>query len=494
MYQPLEDLSEQEPSMTLKRYMFGIGILLLIGGLWLAREATSHPSVLEPSPSRPPAVLIDNVRLISMAPDAPRAEGHRAVLVVGDEITAVSDAGALTPPDGALIVDGAGKTLMPGLIDAHVHLWDEAELAAYLARGVTGLRNMSGLPFHLPLAERIASGEILGPDFQTTGPILNSPGPNEQVNHKLVSNGPEARKAVQEQYDAGYRELKVYSNLTREAYEAILEESRRLGMRVSGHTPEGTREHGMPFERPFSISIDESLGQEFVTFEHVETVAWHGLRGGTDEDQMRELAKRIAASGQTVTPTLIAHDNLVRVAASKGGYLDRRGVETINPLVVWFEQGNYEFWSGQDPNDYEGPRGEFYLTTTRLLHEAGVPLIAGTDAGIFTNIPGSSITRELELLVKAGLSPHDALASATRVSAEALGFHKTGIAAPGYRANLILLPDDPLNNISAVETPSAVMIGGYWLDEASLADMQKGARDTSFTRSALRVLAMWWDL
>jgi hypothetical protein len=480
--------------MTFKRPMIGLGILLLIGGLWLTRAATGYPSVLDPSLSTPKAVLIDNVRLISMAMDAPEVEDQRAVLVVGDEIKAVGDAGALTPPDGALIVDGTGKTLLPGLIDAHVHLWDEAELAAYLAHGVTGVRNMSGMPFHLPLGGRIASGEILGPDFQTTGPILNSPGPNDQIIHKLVTTAPEARAAVIEQYDAGYRDLKVYSNLTPEAYRAILVESRRLGMSVSGHTPEGVREPGMPIERPFSIPLAESLGQGFVTLEHVETVVWHGLRGGSDEDQMRELAVEIAASAETVTATLIAHDNLVRVAASNGEYLDRPGVETISPLVRWFEKGNYEFWSEQDPANYEGPRGEFFLTATRLLHEAGVPLIAGTDGGIFTNIPGSSMTRELELLVKAGLSPHEALASATRISADALGFEKTGVVAPGYRANLMLLSDDPLNDISVVETPSAVMIGGYWLDEASLADMQSGARDTSFVRSARRAIAMWLNL
>lgn len=474
--------------------MIGFGILLLIGGLWLTRAATGYPSVLDPSPSTPQAVLIDNVRLISMALDAPEVENQRAVLVVGDDIKAVGDAGTLTPPDGALIVDGAGKTLLPGLIDAHVHLWDEAELAAYLAHGVTGVRNMSGMPFHLPLAERINSGEILGPDFQTTGPILNSPGPNEQVIHKLVTTAPEARAAVKEQYDAGYRDLKVYSNLTHEAYEAILEESRRLGMSVSGHSPEGIREPGMPFDRPFAIPFEESLGQGFVTFEHVETVVWHGLRGRMDEDQMRELAARMTASGETVTATLIAHDNLVRVAASNGGYLDRPGVETISPLVRWFEKGNYEFWSEQDPADYEGSRAEFFLIAARLLHEAGVPLIAGTDAGIFTNIPGSSMTRELELLVEAGLSPHEALASATRISADTLGFERTGVLVPGYRANLILLSDDPLNDISAVETPSAVMIGGYWLDEASLENMQNGARDTSFVRSARRAIATWFDL
>jgi cytosine/adenosine deaminase-related metal-dependent hydrolase len=133
----------------------------------------------------------------------------------------------------------AGRTLLPGLIDAHVHLWDEAELAAYLAHGVTSIRNMSGLPFHLAVARDIDAGDLLGPDLVTTGPILNSPGPNQQDNHVLVTSAEEARAAVRRQHAQGYRTVKVYSNLYREAYEAILEESRRLGMALTGHTPEG---------------------------------------------------------------------------------------------------------------------------------------------------------------------------------------------------------------------------------------------------------------
>src|SRR5690606_3817657 len=144
------------------------------------------------------------------------------------------------------VVDGDGRILIPGLIDAHIHLNDEAELAGYLAHGVTGVRNMSGYPFHLRLSERIASGKLLGPDFITTGPILNSPGPNENVLQQTVTSGDEARAAVRAQHDAGYRALKIYSNLTTEAFEAIIEEANRLDMSVAGHSPEGVRTRGVP--------------------------------------------------------------------------------------------------------------------------------------------------------------------------------------------------------------------------------------------------------
>ncbi len=85
---------------------------------------------------------------------------------------------------------------MPGLIDMHVHVWDEAELPAYLANGVTTVRNASGMPFHLEFEKQIASGELIGPRLVTTGPILNSPGPNAQVNHQMVEGAAEAREAV----------------------------------------------------------------------------------------------------------------------------------------------------------------------------------------------------------------------------------------------------------------------------------------------------------
>ena len=153
--------------MIWRRWLLALGGLVLLAAIWLGVSATGYPRALKPmAPS--PVVLIDNVRLVSMAPGAPEAQENMAVLVVNGVVKDIGPAGSLAAADDGIVIDGAGKTLMPGLIDAHVHVWDEAELAGYLAHGVTGVRNMSGMPFHLPLQERIEDGRILGPDFITT--------------------------------------------------------------------------------------------------------------------------------------------------------------------------------------------------------------------------------------------------------------------------------------------------------------------------------------
>jgi hypothetical protein len=193
--------------------------------VWLWYEISNIPQALELNGPSAEGMLIENVRVISMVPGAPEVEEGRAVLIKGDRIVKIGASGGIKTPQGVKVIDGQGQTLIPGLIDAHMHLSDEAELAAYLSHGVTGLRNMSGYPFHLQLAENIRAGVILGPDFITTGPILNSHGPNENAVQQIVMTDVEARLAVQAQHDAGYRILKVYSNLTREAFGAILDEA-----------------------------------------------------------------------------------------------------------------------------------------------------------------------------------------------------------------------------------------------------------------------------
>ncbi|MEN3158807.1 amidohydrolase family protein [Alkalimonas sp. NCh-2] len=423
-----------------------------------------------------------------MVPGEAEAEAAKAVLVIGEHIVAVAAAGELTAPTGALIIDGQGFTLMPGLIDAHIHLNDETELAGYLAHGVTGVRNMSGYPFHLKLIAQIELGALLGPDFITTGPILNSRGPNETVLQQTVTGYQDARAAVRQQYQRGYRALKLYSNLTKEAYQGIVDEAAELGISISGHSPEGVRTAGIPHDKPFDIDWQASLGRGFQTLEHIETIVWHSLRDDLNEARMRQVAAQLAKSGEVVTPTLIAHKRRLRIAHSKGAYLARPGSEAINPLVRFYAKDAEQFWSRMEPSHYEQPHADFFLIATRLLHEAGVPLIAGSDSGGFGLIPGASLADELELLVTAGLSPFEVLTSATRLSAMALGFEKTGMITPGFRANLLLIPTDPLQHIGAVKQPAGVMIGGHWLDEAALAAMKDAAKDNALNRTFNRSL------
>ena len=462
----------------------GLTVLaLLAAGIWAA--FFRWPGALV-SASVEPAVLISDVRLVSMSPGAAEVELHKDVLVLDGVIVAIADHGGL---DGdprvasALRVDASGQTLLPGLIDAHVHVWDVPELAGYLAHGVTSVRNVAGLPVHLRWADRIEDGALLGPTLLTTGPILNSPGPNAQQNHVLVMTGEEARAAVRRQHQQGYRHLKVYSNLTEDAYRGVLEEARALGLTVSGHTPEGVREPGIPLERDFLIPFTSVLDDGFLTIEHTESIVWHGLRDRLNAQRMQQLAGEMAQAGVVVTPTLIAHDNLVRVAETGGAYLERPGVETLNPLYVRIDADVYAYWARQDPAVREEARRQFYRQATGMMHEAGVTLIAGTDGGIFTNLPGRSMTRELELLVMSGLSPHAALQTATANGAQVLGLTDRGRIAPGLRADLVWVSGDPLRDVTVVEFPDAVMVNGIWLDRAALDDLERAAGKGSLLRS-----------
>jgi imidazolonepropionase-like amidohydrolase len=434
------------------------------------------------------AMLLKGFDVVPMTAADPLVLENTSVFVRNGVIEAVGPSASIDVPDDAEVIEGNGRTLMPGLIDMHVHVWDEAELIAYLAHGVTTVRNASGMPFHLDLKEQIASGEVLGPRLVTTGPILNSPGPNQQVNHQLVETAEEARQAVRKQYEQGYRRLKVYSNLTREAYESIVEEARSFGMTIMGHTPEGTRESGIPHKKPFNIDFLDVIDDGFVTIEHMESIVWHGLADSLDEDKARELAKSIARAGVTVDPTLLAHRNLVEVARSDGEFLARDGVETLNPFITEFEREAFQFWSTQ-PRDARQEYDDFYLKAVKIFHEEGVMLVAGTDAGIFTNLPGRSLVRELELYSDAGVVPYEILKTATVNASAALGMsERLGRVQIGYVADLIIVDGSPLKSIDQLRVISGVVAQGRWVELRDLHRLWAEVSQSSYERTRQRVL------
>ncbi|MEQ9663592.1 MAG: amidohydrolase family protein [Parasphingopyxis sp.] len=429
------------------------------------------------------AVLIRDVRLVDFTDEGTRIRDAMNVLVRDGRIAAVSGDAAAVDDDDARVVDGQGGTLVPGLVDMHVHIWDEAELGAYLASGVTTVRNLSGMPLHARLADRIVQGELDGPRIITSGPILNSPGPNAQLNHVLVGTADAARVAVRAQYEAGYRRVKVYSNLNRDAYEAIRDEAARLGMTITGHTPEGPREAGMPYERPFHIGFEELLDDGFETIEHVESIVWHGLRDRYDPKAARALAARIAEADVAVDPTLIAFANLQRIAATQGAHLQRPGTETLNPFIQSMETAQSERWSGEDVGR-AAEQLEFFVLFTRMLDDAGVMLLTGSDAGIATNIPGVSLHDELDLFEDAGLDRETILRAATANAARALGeVDVFGRIEPGQRADLLLVAGNPFGDLGLLRRPVAVIAGGRFYDADVLASLRDTATRTDPERT-----------
>ncbi|KCZ82944.1 amidohydrolase [Hyphomonas adhaerens MHS-3] len=463
----------------MKHALMGAGAALAMAALVACASAPS-PEPLAGD------LLIRDVRTIGFEGETPAIREHAYVLVKDGKILAVRDTvEGLSAPD---TVDGGGQTLVPGLTDMHVHIWDQAELGAYLSWGVTRVRNMSGLPFHLPLAKQIEAGEVMGPHLITTGPILNSPGPNAQINHQFVETADEARAAVTWQAEAGFDRIKVYSNLTRPAYEAIIEEAAARGMPVSGHTPEGVREDGMPMEKPFNIAFEEVLADHFETIEHIESVVWHGLRNRHDEDAARALARKIAIEDVPVTATLLAHRNLLLVAETDGAATTRPGTDILNAVEQQTEGENFAFWAGYDP----APVAEdaaFYARVADIFQQEGVMLLAGTDAGIFTNIPGKSLGEELLLLTGAGLSPYEALRSATYSPSVVLGTAgQDGCLEAGCVADLVLLPCDPLADIACATEPAGLIYRGAWLDRAALDALRTDAAVQNVDRTITNVM------
>ena len=463
-----------------------IAALILMGLTGLLVLSTSLPSALRPSPNDPTNFAIVGANVLTMAPTDNQLKEDWSVVVRGGRIEYAGPTSSAEIPQGAQIIDARGKTLMPGLIDMHVHVWDEVELGAFLAYGVTTTRNVSGMYFHQSIEARRANRQLLSPRFFTTGPIINSDGPNAQVNHKIVNTPEAGRKEVRRQYRAGYRRLKLYSNLRRDVFEAVMEEAATLGMIVMGHSPEGARGEGVPHSAPFEISFEEILEAGFTTLEHMETIVWHGLYDKFDPDAARELAKKIAASGTAVTPTLIVHYNLTELANTDGEILHTPEAKALNPLMNWFLKDAYAYWISQ-PDHVRSHNDEFYGAALKIFEEEGVRIVMGTDAGTFATVPGASMTQEIELYAKAGLPTMSILRAATINGAQVLGIDgEVGQIKTGLRADLLLIDGNPLEDLSAVGRAAGVVADGVWLDEARIKALKKTSRKGNWLRSTWR--------
>jgi len=435
-----------------------------------AVSACGAPQALRPVSDAAPGYLIANASVLDI--ETGDIASGQFVLVRGGTIVSITPEAPAPPLPEVDHIDAAGGVLIPGLIDMHVHVFDEADLAANLAYGVTTVRNLGGLPFHLPMAERIEQGELLGPRLITTGPILNErDGRNFNALQSAVSGAEGARAAVRRQYEAGYRDLKLYSNLSRESFAAIRDEAARLGLTIAGHPVEGTQED--------PLTIAETLAADFITIEHAESIVWFALNDSRDLAQATALAARFAEAGAVVTPTLIVHQNLARIVETRGAHLTREEMASFNPVVARFESDRYTFWAGYEGDDRSVMQA-FYVEFTGMLHAAGVELVVGSDAGVMATPHGVSASYEIELLVAAGLSPLEALQAATINPARALQREaELGRIAPDYAADFILLDGDPREDFSRLRRPIGVMRGETWLDDAALADLREAANAPS---------------
>jgi imidazolonepropionase-like amidohydrolase len=372
------------------------------------------PSGIAAQPRASDTLVITHVTVLPM--DRDTALLDHAVLIAGDRIVWIGRSADVRLPRASRTIDGRGAFLMPGLADMHVHVRNTADLSAYLAAGVTTVRNMHGGPQHLRWRDEIARGALPGPTIFTSGPPLGQYRWQKDPRFVAVNTTADAEAVVRQQADAGYDMIKVIQRMDLPVLQRVVIAARERGLPVVGHLLPG-------------IGLKPSLAAGQVSIEHAYNLrersrltAWFGdERAGLVED-----AQAVARAGAWVGTTASSRDGRCM------------------------------------------PRQPMMRQAIETLHRAGVALLAGTDAGIGAIPPGASLHCELQTLTRAGLTPYEALVTATRnagafAKAHLRGAPPFGTITVGSRADLLLLPDDPRVDLSALARHRGVVVRGTWL-------------------------------
>jgi len=391
------------------------------------------------SPAASHAIAVTGGTILDMTARKPIVDG--TVVVIDGRITAVGPSGRVAVPPGATIVNAAGKTVMPGLWDMHAHFEQVEWGPIYLAAGVTTIRDVGNeLEFIVAVRDAVAAGRGIGPRILLAG-IIDGPGPNGLGAIRAASPD-EARRRVQRYHDAGFVQIKIYSSVAPDVLRAVATEAHRLGMTLTGHVPEGMNAFA---------AIDAGLDQ----INHAQY-----LTAVADSGPERLIAA-LRQHKTVIDPTLALYELLARSTTQP--------IESFEPGIkkVARELETPLGGFGSSPEIAPMRRRQFdeEVALVGKLHRAGIPIVAGTDQ----SVPGHSLHRELELYVRAGFSPLEALQAATIVPARAMRAESdSGTIEPGKRGDLIVLDGNPLDDIHNTRRIFRVVTGGRVFDPAPL--------------------------
>ncbi|MFN7919816.1 MAG: amidohydrolase family protein [Bryobacteraceae bacterium] len=388
-------------------------------------------------------VVISNVTVVDVMTGQLRKDV--TVVIENERIAAVGHGVAI--PRGATRLNGRGKFLIPGLWDMHSHHQGTGAQAVdlFVAKGVVGTRDMGGdLDFILPLRERVRSGAVLGPEIVAAGPILDDAPPSYPYRQR-VSSAQQAREAVADLKRAGVDFVKVHDHTPREVFFAIASEAPKLGLPFAGHVPQG-------------VKVEEAAEAGMRSIEHLSNYEVFGECIVGDDYSFagcRRLFEKLAAKGVWQTPTLAFFQTIPDVFSGK----PLAHAEYASDSLLKLTRDNVEI-SKVPARALEKLRLAADVTVRQVLrdlHATGNQFLAGCD-GL---VPGFCLHDELEWFVKGGLSPLDALRTATINPARFLGREKTqGAVEVGKRADLVLLDANPLEEIRNVGRVDSVVLRG----------------------------------
>ena len=446
------------------------------------------------------ALVLRNVTIVDIEHN--RLNPHRDVVIVGNDIVGVQAGGAMRAPKRGRVLDGSGKFLMPGLWDFHVHVFsapgeEDFALPLYILNGITSVRDAGALRT-LPEQQRVAAaierGERVGPRLVLAGALIDGP-PGSWPGQMVAGTPDEGRKRVRESKAAGWRFIKSYSLLSEPTYLAIADEARRQRLPLYGHIPESVRletavtaghrsiEHFGRVTQACALDEGAMISANAQALKAPEplpalmaVMMGHNRRTLQSWDGARcaAVVRRLASAGVAVMPSLMVSDFYL----GKDPAPDDPRMRSV-PLAVRAQWGQGDWRREQIPPELlaQAPQSvALDWKTFKMAHDAGVTMLAGTDAA-FANpflFHGFTLHDELQRYVKAGLTPRQALKSATANPGRFLKRNDlAGRVGVQQKADLVLLDANPLADIAATRRIHAVIANGRLFDRVALDALQR---------------------
>ena len=441
-------------------------------------------------------------------------ESDRTVTLHGGRIQSISGPGPL--PTGARVIDGSDRYLIPGLWDMHGHAlpatrepngewWEpdyESALKLLVANGVTGLRDMWGtLEMAAHVRDERARTSPAWPRILTAGGIIDGP---EPFHPGLISvASPSEGRAVVDSLQAGGASfIKVYSALPADLYREVVRYANSRGMAVAGHVPSAVRAADAAaagqrsFEHLYGVLEGCSSDETALIADNIaylddraahrsdpvdDRAYFERLLSSHDDRRCSELLEFLAELQVWQVPTLVAHRGVFRLRETEAADDPRLAYVHPTARAQWQPSSYDETRSFVDTDwSLRSRRWERLLALVGEMNEAGVPILAGSDfhPTLAFTFPGFGLHEELELLVRAGLSPAEALRTATLNPARYLGTTDSlGTIGPGKAADLVLLDRNPLEDIRNTRSIRGVSVGGRWLNRGQLDDLLEDVAD-----------------
>ena len=426
-------------------------------------------------------LAITNVTVIDMTSGP--AQSGMTVLVTDNRISKISKTKKPKVADGAQTTDGSGKFLIPGLWEMYAHLGEKkGSWDLFIANGVTSLRVNLGFPDFHEWRKEISAGELIGPRMIIASRLADGPTPGRKYSPANIHNEEEGRQFVRIEKKVGADSIKIGTYLSRDAYFAIVDEAKKQGIPVSGHVPlsvsavEVSDAGHKSIDHDYCIRIACSSKEEELRKRLMELVPELHARMKLYEEidfskqKAVELFDRLIKNRTFVCPTLAVWSEIAFRAKE----------EVANdPRLKFVPSWKADRWS-QVAIEFEKEKLLATLKTNRqmsldivgAMSRAGVELLAGTDNGTPYCITGFSLHDELAMLVRAGLSPMEALRTATYNPAKFFGMQDSlGTIEQGKIADLVLLEANPIEDIRNTQKIAAVVIGGKILKKAELQDI-----------------------